>query len=102
MAYINVYGLVHTVYDCIITFNDGDIFRLRVSEVRFNGLWDYGINTVATGKSADEERVRKADRLMIDATKEARVARRRKRLFEDKSEEDFYFPGAFLSTVHVS
>lgn len=81
------------VYDSIITFNDGNIGRIKL--LKELGFTDYGVNTINALKSADEERVRKADRAAMDATKEARVARRRKRIVEDEGGEDFYSPGAF-------
>lgn len=80
------------VYDSVVTWNDGNIGRMKVFG-EF-GLKDYGLHTVTALKVAAEARVRKADRAALEVTEEARVNRRRKRLVGDEGETN-YNPGGF-------
>lgn len=81
------------VYDSVITFNDGNIGRIKV--LKDLGFSDYGLHTVSALKDADEARIRRADRAALEATKEVRIQRRRKRLACDEGGEADYNPGAF-------
>lgn len=79
--------------DALITFNDGNIGRLRV--LKCLGLEDVGEHTVAALKYADHIRITKADRAALEMTKEARIKRRRKRLADDELVDNDYCPGGF-------
>lgn len=81
------------VFDAILTFNDGNLGRLQV--LKGLGISDCGINTVEALKKADDIRLHKAHRAAQEATKEARIARRRKRLELDEIDDTQYFPGGF-------
>ena len=81
------------VYDSLLTFNDGNIGRLKVfKELQFT---DYGANTVAALRNADAERLRKAEQAAKEMTKESRIQKRRKRLLLDEDKQKYYSPGAF-------
>lgn len=81
------------VFDAILTFNDGNVGRLHV--LKELGVSDCGKNTVEALKKADDIRLRKAHRAAQEATKEGRIARRRKRLESEEVDESQYCPGGF-------
>lgn len=81
------------VYEAVSTFNDGNITRLQVlKELGFN---DCGKNTYEAMKKLDEERLRKAEKAVLDATKEARLAKKRANLITEAPNLQDYNPGAF-------
>lgn len=81
------------VFDAILTFNDGNLERLKV--LKELGISDCGINTIEALKKADDIRLRKADRAAQEATKDVRIARRRKRLELDEVDDSEYCAAGF-------
>ncbi|KAG8245502.1 hypothetical protein J6590_104887 [Homalodisca vitripennis] len=79
------------VYDAIVTFNEGNIGRIKVLEKL--GITDLGKNTLEALKIAYASRVRKAELAAQLATKEARIKRRRQRLAEEEVDDSDYSPG---------
>lgn len=85
--------LVLGVYDAVISFNEGNIGRLRVLEEL--GIEDLGKHTIAALHLFDATRIKQADRAAEEMTKEARIRKRRKNLTEEEKNEDAYCPGGF-------
>ncbi|XP_054279210.1 uncharacterized protein LOC128997596 [Macrosteles quadrilineatus] len=81
------------VQDAVISFNDGNVGRLRVLEEI--GVQNLGKNTISVLQKFDADRIRKADRAAELMTKEARIKRRRQLLEEEEGHGDDYCPGGF-------
>lgn len=81
------------VYDSVITFNNGNMGRIEV--LKKLGIADIGVNTQEALKNADMARLRKAERAAMEATKEARVRRRRRKLSLEEGDDPDYSSGAF-------
>lgn len=84
------------VYDSVITFNNGNIGRIKVLEKL--GLQP-GSNTIETMKYMDSVRLRKAESSFLFATKEARKRKRASKLIQeegaDNEDDPEYATGAF-------
>ncbi|KAG8293216.1 hypothetical protein J6590_023375 [Homalodisca vitripennis] len=85
--------LVLGVHDAVLTFNEGNIGRIKV--LKELGIKDCGKYTVSTLKSLDEVRMRKADLKAESMTKEARIKKRRQLLGEEEEMDGSYCPGGF-------
>jgi hypothetical protein len=82
------------VWDAVCTYNDGCVSRLSV--LKQCGIKDIGKNTEAAMNDTDILRIKKAQIAAQQVTKEARTARRRRRLMlNDPDEEQDYIPGGF-------
>ncbi|KAG8266637.1 hypothetical protein J6590_108192 [Homalodisca vitripennis] len=93
----NVFVGRHTLelgtYDAIATFNDGNLSRIKVLEQL--GIKDIGSNTICLLQQLDTERINRAEIAVRNATKEARLKKRRINLEQDEVEEEDYIPGGF-------
>lgn len=80
------------VYDSVITFNEGNLGRIKVLQ-HITGA-DAGVNSIIGYRQMDKQRVKKADRAQKENQKQKRQRKRGcKRKLED--EEEFYKAGAF-------
>lgn len=81
------------VYEAVISFNDGNISRLKV--LKELGFSDYGEHTIHAMKNLDAERIQTSDRVALEATKEARLSKKRASLLQEPADPIEYAPGAF-------
>lgn len=81
------------VYEAVISFNEGNVSRLKV--LKELGFSDYGEHTITAMKSLDAERVRSSDRVALQATKDARLSKKRASLLQEPDDPMEYAPGAF-------
>lgn len=79
--------------DVVISFNDGNISRLKV--LKELGIEDCGKNTINALKSLDVERLRTSDRVALEASKEARLAKKRANVLQEPADPLEYDPGAY-------
>lgn len=79
--------------DVVISFNDGNILRLKV--LKELGIEDCGQNTINALKSLDVERLRTSDRVALEASKEARLAKKRANVLQEPADPLEYDPGAY-------
>lgn len=80
-------------FDAVATFNDGNASRIKV--LQHLGINDIGSNTILLLQQLDTDRIKRAELSENNATKEARVKKRRRNLGLDEEVEEDYLPGGF-------
>lgn len=70
------------LWDAVISFNDGNVGRIKVLEEL--GVKDLGQYTIAALKTFDDTRMKQADRAAEDMTKEARIKKKRQNLVQEE------------------
>lgn len=81
------------VRDAVISFNDGNVGRLRVLEEL--GVTDLGKDTIAALQKFNTTQMKEVDRVAEEKTKEARVKNRWQHLAEEEQNQEDYCLGGF-------